>query len=130
MGGGVPVYFAQRLGRGRLEPVRSDLHPCSFLTQRRRCCPAHPPVLAESALSGSHPLSSVPAHSSLHLTVPRGGLLPHWETDKGGNNADPAWERGECNAVVLIYYSGLLLIYNNSLVKRLSMTSLIVPLEK
>lgn len=35
-----------------------------------RCwCPAHPPVLPESALSGSLPLSSVPTHSSLNLTL-------------------------------------------------------------
>lgn len=29
----VPVNFAQCFGRDRLEPVRSDLHPCSCLTQ-------------------------------------------------------------------------------------------------
>lgn len=66
----------------------------------RRWCPAHPPVLAESALSGSLLLSSVPTHSSLHLTVmgcrevQSGGLLPHWKTTKKkrcGGVTQPAW---------------------------------------
>lgn len=41
---GVPVNFPQGLPSGRLEPVWSDLHPCSFLTRPvlMSCAPSCP----------------------------------------------------------------------------------------
>lgn len=108
----------------------------------RRCCPAHPPVLAESALSGSLPLSSVPTHSSLHLTV-MGRRVERCTEEafcltgkpKRGEITQPAWNlcpglaamRMQCCSTC-IYYLGVLFIHNNSLVKRMSKTLLIAPL--
>lgn len=76
---GVPVNFPQGLPCGRLKPVWSDLHPCSFLTRPElmSCAPFCP---AWRALSRSFTSALIPPFPQFHSPAP--ASAPLWSAPR------------------------------------------------
>lgn len=76
---GVPVNFPQGLPCGRLKPVWSDLHPCSFLTRPElmSCAPSCP---AWRALSRSFTSALIPPFPQFHSPAP--ASAPLWSAPR------------------------------------------------